>query len=490
MAEFTTTQVLDELIAAYPQQLEYYRTRGIVHCFRDEFSPAIKDFTYALKEARTQRKTRAAHAMTTLQTESRNKGKKKKHSKKCNGQAPPNGTSSIAETTIEGANGELLLLHPSVLPDAPEPIEHQLLFLRGAGYLQQAIFLVEEAILNLEGIHKVPTVDGSELRLCYLGNCNFGGVEIGHPDGPLGKRDGPKQRAYRQVLADEEFRDVIYGLLKKSMRDHDKFLSHFDSLESPDLSARNDDIAKKVERAFLLAESVRPGNHSSSPSPPPDVPAVFTTYHPLLVEAHFSILICQLLLADFTAILPTFVRTASLVDGLEGYPVFLPPRSMAQAEFIEVLERLASGWRIGTQPHSLMHNGNGKFLAIEASRPPSPDPPQPESSVSSSCELDPQAPSSSKLRCPPSSRQSQPSRTINGAGRPDLVEALDSARILLAPVASRQWQRAEATANEKANGNNNKKKPLPINIPLHGPRVEVILAWLGAVQLPELEVVA
>jgi len=32
-----------------------------------------------------------------------------------------------------------------------------------------------------------------------------------------------------------------------------------------------------------------------------------------------------------------------------------------------------------------------------------------------------------------------------------------------------------------------KKKNVTINIPLHGPRVEVILAWLGAVHLPELD---
>jgi hypothetical protein len=35
-----------------------------------------------------------------------------------------------------------------------------------------------------------------------------------------------------------------------------------------------------------------------------------------------------------------------------------------------------------------------------------------------------------------------------------------------------------------------KAKPLPINIPLHGPRVEVVLAWLAAVWLVELESVA
>ena len=38
-------------------------------------------------------------------------------------------------------------VHPSVLPDPPEPIEPQLLFLHA-----EAIFLVEERIFRLEGI--------------------------------------------------------------------------------------------------------------------------------------------------------------------------------------------------------------------------------------------------------------------------------------------------------------------------------------------------
>jgi len=59
-------------------------------------------------------------------------------------------------------------------------------------------------------------------------------------------------------------------------------------------------------------------------------------------------------------------------------------------------------------------------------------------------------------------------------------------RILLAPVAARQRQKAEKAITEKAAGGS-KKKPLNINIPLHGPRVEIILAWLGAVHLVELE---
>ena len=70
--------------------------------------------------------------------------------------------------------------------------------------------------------------------------------------------------------------------------------------------------------------------------------------------------------------------------------------------------------------------------------------------------------------------------------RPDAAEALDCARILLAPVYKRQRERAEKAVMEKNAGG--KKKPVPINIPLHGPRVEIILAWLGAVHLPELDV--
>ncbi|KAK0478594.1 hypothetical protein EDD18DRAFT_1086919, partial [Armillaria luteobubalina] len=69
--------------------------------------------------------------------------------------------------------------------------------------------------------------------------------------------------------------------------------------------------------------------------------------------------------------------------------------------------------------------------------------------------------------------------------RQDADEALDCARILLAPVVNRQRERAERAAADRAAGA--KKKPLQINIPLHGPRAEVILAWLGVVHLPELD---
>jgi hypothetical protein len=477
LAESTTTKVLDELIATNPQRLEFYRTRGIVRCFRDEYHLATRDFTHALKEARNMRKARHGHHNATeADRGSKVKGKKGKKAK-THGQAPPDGTA-----VAEGADGETLALHPSVLPDAPEPIEPQLLFLRGAAYLQNVVFLIEEAILNLEAIRKTPPADGAELRLCYIENGQYGGVEIGNPDGPLGSRDGPKAQAYRTVLNDSAFREQITGLLKKSIRDHEKFLSHFDTLDAP-IPIFGGNLAQRTQYAFLLTESLRPGSHSQPP--PLNAPPVFTTYHPLLVESHFSILLSTLLLGDFTNLLPTFARTATLVDGLEGYPVFLPARSMAQAEFIEVLERLAGGWSPGIQPHSL----SAERLAIEIPVPDMHhvDPSAPSSSTPSLLGADDNAPGLATSQPTSASGRGTPQSASESSH--SLVETLDCARILLAPVVRRQKERSEKVAADKASGMN-KKKPVSINIPLHGPRVEIVLAWLGAVHLPELESVA
>lgn len=447
-----------------------------MHCFRDEFIKANKDFTYALKEARAQRKAKLSHHSNgNGSQDGRGKNsKKKKGGNKTSGQTTPNDTTTPDPA---GEHDPPLVVHPSALPEAPDPIEPQLLFLRGAAYLQHAVFLIEEAVLELEEVVKAPTADGAELRLCYIENGKYGGVEVGNPDGPLGRSSGPKAMAYRRILADPVFREQVYGLLKKSMRDHEKYLAHFDTLEGPDASAFKGDLAERTAYAFVLSESIRPGN----PPPPIEAPAMFTTYHPLLVESYFSILICQLMLAEMTSLLPTFARTAALVDGLEGYPVFLPPRSMSQAEFIEILERLAAGWQVGVQPHSLTKGVRGR-LAIEA--PPSPP-------MSTASDLDPMAASTSSNAIGTAGNSTTPrtSTPAGSVGGVDMYENLDHMRILLAPVAARQQEKAVKAAAEKAAGLN-KKKPLNINIPLHGPRVEIILAWLAALHLGEMESVA
>ncbi|KAK0472868.1 hypothetical protein IW261DRAFT_1506230, partial [Armillaria novae-zelandiae] len=339
-----------------------------------QYPEATKDFTYALKESRTARKAKVAHTDCGGPSESRTKSTKKRKngsSGKTNGQAPLTGMSTV-DLSVEGQDGEPLCIHLLVLPDAPDPIKPQLLFLHGAAYLQHAAFLIEATVLQLKGIHKAPSTGGAELQLCYLENGKYSGVEMGHPDGPLGKASGAKARAYRDALGEAMFKDQVTSLLKKSIHDHNKFLTHFDTLESPNSFFDSDgDLAKQVEYTFLLSESIRPGNQANGASPHlplSDTLAMFMTYHPLLMESHFSVLICQLMLTDFLGLLKQFVYTARL----EGCPMFLPARSMAQAEFIKVLERLTRGWKNGIQPHSLSLGCAKGWLAIAPPLSPAP----------------------------------------------------------------------------------------------------------------------
>jgi len=408
-------------------------------------------------------------------------------------------------------------LHPSVSSDAPEPIEPQLLFLRAAAHLQHAVYIIEDTMLKIEGVSKIPAQDAVELKLTLMEHGRFGGVLVDNPHGPLGPRDGPRLEAYRAVMSNPAMREVITGFIRKSIRDLEKFVTYFDTADGS-LPVFDGGLAKRIESAFLLSESLRPGNQNHSP-PLPENPGIFTTYHPLLVESHFNLLICHLVLGDFAALLPAFQRAAALIDGLEGYPVFLPARSMAQAEFIEILERLASGWSFGQQPHSLSQ----KRLAIEAppesALVPSSAPPrlfipraQPQQNSASTtrttspveCKTTDEAKLKGKASDParPILAGEASSSTFRGVqslitkelppkedSKIKALQNLDYARMLLAPVAARQKQKAENGASEKATGADGKtrKGALSINIPLHGPRVDIILAWLGAVHLPDME---
>lgn len=492
LAESTPTTVLEQLIQQSPNHLHYYRTRGIVHAFRDEHALAVKDFTHALKESRAARRARAAHNAYGI-SDGQLGGKRKKN--KVNGQAPPSGTAP----SIEGPDGEQVLIHKSVLPDAPDPLEPQLLFHRAATYFGHAIFLLESALYKLEGVKKVQAGDVGEIRLSYIENGKYGGTEIGNPDGPLGRSDGKKAKAYRDILEEPAFREQLMSLLKKSKRDYERFLAHFDTLDAVTEEQRDGNLLAKVERGFQLLDAFRPNSRSSDPlASIPDIPLSFSTYHPLMVEAHFSALICMLMLGEFEALANGFERTAHLVAGLEGYPIFLPPRSMAQAEFIETLERLAGGWKFAKFPGALvLRSAKSGPPRRPSYRPPSrPATPRPvlaeEEDLSAPSSF--AGPSTSNGKTPSQSGRGTPDHSNEEKQKPNeefLHVALESLRILLAPVIAKQRERTERAASAKhmvaANGI---KKASAINIPLHGPRVEIILAWMASVHLPQLETVA
>jgi hypothetical protein len=407
--------------------------------------------------------------------------------------------------------------------------------------------------LDIEGVEKLPAQDALELKLSLLEKGRYGGVTTEGLDGPLGSKSGKKLQAYREELAVSPFRQSVATLLRKSIRDHERFMACFDTVDDA-LPTFEGDVAQRVEMAFLLSESLRPGSQSPPP-PPPENPNIFTTYHPLLVESYFSVLLCYFLLGDFVSLLPAYQRAAALVDGLEGYPVFLPARSMAQAEFIEILERLATTWSPGLQPHSLaLARQQAKLIELPSDNTTTTvvvtQSPLPSSATLVEVQSDTTistrttSPSNEDEGTSQSASQSQshasetgqeslaltiarpgglnedsserllspdtPHRNGNGRAKrqdsqatqgshgshgssedPDHQRAmnLDCLRMLLSPVAKRQRMRAETEAAEKANKTQKKKKKgLSINIPLHSPRVDIVLAYVAAVHLPEFEV--
>ena len=492
------------------------------------------------------------------------KGRRKKTSK-VNGQAPPNGISVPVE--VNGPDGRKMTIDPqsSNLANAADPLEVQALFYRGAAYLAQAFHLIEGAICEVEDIPRIAPNDFGEVQLAHIVG-KYGGTEMDNPNGPLGKSTEEKARAYANALAEDSFKEQVISLLKKSRRDHERFLSHFATLNAlpmdyegggayisePDEDSASGNILERMENSFVLLETLRPSARqheppSSSPSTAPskdflsEAPLPFTTYHPLMLESHFSVLNCLLLLGDFEALVPAFERTARVVAGLEGYPVFLPPRSMAQAEFVEVLERLASGWKYGKMESALVPagrtSGNGPQVSLrerEKSRAPETAEVSSPGNVISSKDTSALPPrpklhhlaSSSSTNAGPSGSSnvylSRPLASGSGSGSPildspqieadepyqsttaptprDFRPALEHFRYLLAPIHSRLANSSNNTplsdpptsARTQAGSGNGKGKggKAPLNLVLHGARVEVILAWVGAVHLPELEAAA
>ena len=157
----------------------------------------MNDFIFALRESCAVRKARQTHAPSfRTQSERSPKGKRKKS--KVNGQAPQNGTSAASAGRRTGWR---------TTPDssvsfssAPNPIEPQLLFHRGAAYLAHAVFLIEEEMYKIEGVQRASMSEFGDLRFCYMENGRYGGTEIGNPDGPPGHSDGSKSKGIQSVL--------------------------------------------------------------------------------------------------------------------------------------------------------------------------------------------------------------------------------------------------------------------------------------------------
>ncbi|KAM0748296.1 hypothetical protein T439DRAFT_317006 [Meredithblackwellia eburnea MCA 4105] len=366
LASSTDTTLLDQLITNNPTKLEYYRTRGIVLGFKQDYSAAIRNFTAALSQAKAARKVKMHH-------ENLAGGGSKSSRKKGGsggGKAGRGGPGSMngADSGSGGADEDSSSAGPPPVMFGKEPgddVERQIMFHRGMAHFHAACKIIEDAVLDIEGIEKPQgglSNEGGEMTLR-----NIGIVLKDDLLGLYGSASLEKQNSYRSDLGDEGLRDKVGSLLRKSVRDHERFLAHFAVWEAPAGSVLEEEKKANPARVPAAMDNNRPltfrgrrlihhrslcGRTRHSDPRRSEVrdgtaavdPALLTTYHPLLIESHFTILLNHLLLGDFSAALTQHYKTVRLMDYLEGYPVFLPARSLNQSEYAEVLERLALTW--------------------------------------------------------------------------------------------------------------------------------------------------
>ena len=265
-------------------------------------------------------------------------------------------------------NSKRLKVHLSILPDALSPSSRRLFFLRAPAYLQEAVFLVEEGTSKPGVIRKRISESGEGMAnsVCFTSKTDRIAGSIGNPDRPLDDTDGLKPSipgcACPRCVPGTNWRTAEEEYTRQ--RGLPCPLTGPETPPSPRSSGNDDEVTTDGDtlwdgRQWHMAsysakrKTQRPGAPGTLPLAPRVYAAgLFTTYHPLRVESRFSVLFCLFILEDFAALLRAFVRAATVVDGLEDYPIVLPPRSMAQVEFFETLERLAGGLHIDVQPRA------------------------------------------------------------------------------------------------------------------------------------------
>lgn len=162
LAVSTDTTLLDHLIASNPNRLEYYRTRGIVHGFKQDSPSAIRNFTQALTQAKASRKAKLFHAGDTSSGKSSKKkggkGSKGAAKDKANGAEPPSVPARDEATAIG--------------KEAGDDIERQMLFHRGMAHFHYACKILEDAVLDIEEVDRPQgglSNEGGELTLRNVG---------------------------------------------------------------------------------------------------------------------------------------------------------------------------------------------------------------------------------------------------------------------------------------------------------------------------------
>lgn len=327
LAESTSLDTLNHVIAERPTDPEPYRTRATVRIFKDDHEGALADLTEAL---RLHRVYRPPHT-----------------------DAPISQELQLAERSQQrnGWRPDDIILKDELQPSS---LEMQLLFQRAGVYLTLAWRQVSAGLADIP-----PDANG-------------------HPadsaDTPITAPDlTPAQKAAQRAAL--EARQSVRQYAKRALRDYTSFISYLDY--SPDLSVDiADHFARKVNHQVNGIRYVSRVNPHPLPTstierhrvfslsslftaapPPADLPVFpntlppnqmetteYITYHPLLPDTLHSLLLCHVLLRTSTKeLLRHAYMVARLVRLSDGYPVFQASRSPARADWIELVRAALPG---------------------------------------------------------------------------------------------------------------------------------------------------
>ncbi|KAI9670695.1 MAG: hypothetical protein M1831_005915 [Alyxoria varia] len=356
MAECTSLDPLNEVIALGPGHAAPYRTRALTRIFKEDFSGAAEDLTEALSLCKMEEVNLSAGKNQLI---SWNKAREDVETRK------PLSREWISDHRV---NEE----------DQPRGLEMQLLFQRGNQFLTIAVQNVRKTLRHLEESRRAETATKP--------------LESNH-----GQHIPSEPASYQRALDSREF---VRKYAKKALRDYTSFFARLDYAYAPlDIQNRHgvhhkgsmessDTLDGKATPTIpeesnlsqaLITRRPTPSRASSaqdrtesfsetesfsrfeisqllSSTPPQGLPQFPThvgfdtyqhemiTYHPLMLETLHSLLLAHCLLQTAPTTLSRIANNAARVARLaDGYPFFLSARSPARADWIEIL-RKSQNW--------------------------------------------------------------------------------------------------------------------------------------------------
>ena len=389
LAECTSLQPLDEVIAERPSEGEILRTRAVTKIFKDDFFGAAQDLTAALQLCRFYHQSQHTAGRQQLQLASE----------------------ATAEAQRNSRWREEIKLDEE---DHPSSLETQLLFHRAGVYLTIACQHINAALPSKKAMHGANGTNGVKEHV------NGNGIVPEEVEMTTAETEANRKRL--------EARKIVKTNAKRALRDYVSYLSHFDY--TPGLPSEiTEEFVRKVNAVANGYKIPKPQNHSKAPdlesnaslsngqlsdaliphngthsnrhsqksstsrhtdlptlpppvvhqmsalfsaTPPADLPpypetstALTTkqqmqasqteaakailaqadchealTYHPLLTDALHSLLLCHCLIQTSARELQRHAHmVARLARVCDGYPIFQAARSPSRADWIEIIRR-------------------------------------------------------------------------------------------------------------------------------------------------------